>query len=127
MTYGIYQFLFLKYLGSALAAVAQVAGVSPSNLKGCGFDSQSGHRPRLCFDPCRGTQERQLVHVSLSHGCFSPSLSLPPPLSKINNKNVSWELQLLGVAWGCPWPLKDSSGGPSLQCCPRFSSPAAPV
>ena len=32
--------------------------------------------------PGWGAHERQPVDVSLSHQCFSPSFSLPPPLSK---------------------------------------------
>ena len=36
---------------AALAAVAQLVGVSSCKLKGCGFDPRSGHIPRLWVRP----------------------------------------------------------------------------
>ena len=63
----------------ALASVAQWVGVSPGKLKGCGFDSQSGHMSRLWFQSLVG------VHMGDNLSMFL-SLSLSPslPLSKIN-------------------------------------------
>ena len=59
---------------------------SSHKTKGHQFDSPSGHVPGLTvWSP----YERQLIDVSLSHHCFSPSLSLSLPLSLKNKQNLS--------------------------------------
>ena len=70
----------------ALAGVAQLVGVSSHNPKGHGLDSQSGHMPGLQVQsPVRmSTGGSTRMSVSLLHKCFSPSLPLPSPFSKIN-------------------------------------------
>ena len=73
----------------ALASVAQLVGASSCNLKGCRFDSQSGHMPRLRVWSLvralvRGNQSMSMcvcLYVSLS---LSSPLSLLSPLSKIS-------------------------------------------
>ena len=65
----------------ALTGVAQWVGGSSCKPKGLGFDSQSGHQPRLQLGPGQGTYKRQPIDVSLSHQSFSPSLSPSLPLS----------------------------------------------
>ena len=62
--------------------VAQFVGASSHTPKGCGFDSQSGHRPRLhVLSPIRahkgGGWSVFLSHVDVSLS-LSLSLSVPP-------------------------------------------------
>ena len=53
--------------------------------KGHRFNSQSGHMPELQAETPAGVNERQLINVSLTQWCFSPSLSPSLPFSlKIN-------------------------------------------
>ena len=59
---------------SALAAVAQRIMCQPANQKLTGLVPGQGARLGSCPDLC----ERQLIRVSLTHRCFSPTL--PPPL-----------------------------------------------
>ena len=60
--------------------------MSACKLKGCWFDSQSGHMPGLWARSLVGV-ERQPIDVSLAHWCFSASLSPSPPFSlKLINK-----------------------------------------
>ena len=59
-----------------------VVGALSGALKGHGFNSQPGYRPRLqCLVPSQGMYRRQQTDVSLSHCYFSLSLSLSPPSS----------------------------------------------
>ena len=51
-----------------------------------GVASQSGHMPGLWAGPQLGACEKQLIYVSLTHLCFSPSLSPSLPLSLKVNK-----------------------------------------
>ena len=74
-----------KFSGQALAGVAQLVGVSSPKLKGHGFDTWSGHMPRLWVlaqvRVCtrgNGTMFLSCVVVSLL------SFSLLSPCSKIN-------------------------------------------
>ena len=67
----------------ALANVAQLVGASSYKLKGCRFNSQSGHTPGLWVLSPAVVHTRQLINVSLT----STFLFLPPtipPLSKVN-------------------------------------------
>ena len=57
----------------ALAGRAQLSGALSSKLEGCGFSSQSGHRPRL------HVHSPWLGHVLDSNQLMSLSLSLPLP------------------------------------------------
>ena len=76
-------FLDLLKQNDALAAagVAQFVGSHPAKQK------VTSSIPRLSTDwvvssvPGPGTCRRQLIDVSLTHWCFSPSLSLSSPLS----------------------------------------------
>ena len=70
--------------------MAQLIGVSFHTPKCCGFNSQSGHIPRLQV-PSPDRKERygrKPIDASLSHQYFflslSLSLSLPPSLSNIS-------------------------------------------
>ena len=88
-----------------MASVAQLVGVPSHTQKGYGFDSQSGHIPRLQVQslvwvhmiPGTGVYERQPIDVPLSYQCVcvcvSLSVSLPHPLppsslSKNSETNV---------------------------------------
>ena len=62
-----------------------VGWASSSKAKGRWFNSQSGRMPGLQASPGWWKCERQLVSVSLTHRCFSPSFYPSIPLSlKIN-------------------------------------------
>ena len=66
---------------SALASVAQLVGASSHTQKGHGFDSWSGHMPRLWVQSSIGACTAGNPSMFLSHTGNS-SLSLPPlPLS----------------------------------------------
>ena len=62
----------------ALASVAQLAGASSLTLKGCGFNSQSGHMPRLHIQPPVRVDVRGngMMFLSYINVCLSPSLPL---------------------------------------------------
>ena len=71
---------FIKDSVSHLDGCGSVGWVSPGRVKGCPSDSQGTHLG-CRFGPQSGRYERQLVDVSLLHGCFSPlSPSLPVSL-----------------------------------------------
>ena len=76
---------------------AQLVGMSSATPKGCGFDSQSGHMPRVSSSvPSWGTCRRQLIYISLPHLSLSLPLSLilsPPPF-------VGWGLNKHTLGWG---------------------------
>ena len=60
--------------------MAQLVGVSSPRLRGWGFSSSSGTYPGWGFHPWSLVREharRQPINISLSHQCFSLSLSLP--------------------------------------------------
>ena len=85
--------LTLKSYLHALAGVAQGIQCQPANQKvahsipGQGTWLGCGQGPQL------GACERQPINVSVTHRCFSLSLSLPPPLSlKINKENLEDEI-----------------------------------
>ena len=68
----------------ALDSVAQLVGAMPCRPVGCGFDSRSGHMPRLQVQsPVRVCMRRQPIDVCLSlYLSLSLSLSLSLPLSQ---------------------------------------------
>ena len=74
----------------ALAGVAQLVGHCSANQKVADLIPGQGICLGCGFGPLLGMCKRQLIHVSLSHQCFSPSLFLSLPLSekilKSNNK-----------------------------------------
>ena len=61
--------ILLKDMSIALVSVVQLVGASSHKLKGCGFDSLSGHTPGLlaALVSGGGAYERQLMDVSLLH------------------------------------------------------------
>ena len=74
--------LYVRSVSSALAGVPQWIEGWPVNRRVVSLIPSQG----TCLGCGPGPQ--QLIHVSLTHGCFSPSLSPPLPLSlKINFKN----------------------------------------
>ena len=70
--------------------MAQLVGVLSHKLGGCGFDSRSGHIPRLqVWSPVkariRGTYSMFLTHIDVSLSLFlCLSLSLPLSLKSIS-------------------------------------------
>ena len=64
----------------ALTRVAQLVGHRRSEAKHCRLDSRSGHRLGLQVCPGPGAFKWQQTGVSLSHWCFSSSVSLSLPL-----------------------------------------------
>ena len=64
----------------ALASVAQLVGAPSYRSKGHGFDSQSGHMPRLRV----WFLVQYVQKVADQYFSLSSFLSLSPPLSKIN-------------------------------------------
>ena len=76
-------------MGCALAGWLSCFGASSCTLKGCGFNSWSGHIARLRVPslahvhviPGLGAYGRQAVDVSLSHQYLCLCLSLLPTLS----------------------------------------------
>ena len=69
----------------ALASVAPLVGASSRRLKGCGFDSHSGHIPRLGPRPhLRHVWEGANQCFSLTQMSLPPCLSAHISLSKIN-------------------------------------------
>ena len=69
--------------------VAQLVGASSRTPKGCGFDSQSGHIPRLQVQSPVTVSTAGCRSMFLSH--IHVSLSLPSSFSKMNNKISSGE------------------------------------
>ena len=70
----------IKTVGTVLAGVAQLVGHCSANQKVADLIPGQGICLGCGFGPLLGMCKRQLIHVSLSHPCFSPSLSpsLPP-------------------------------------------------
>ena len=90
----------------------QLVGASSLRLKGHGFDSQSGHIPGLQVDPWTCTYEKA-TNVSLSHQCFSLSLSPSPPAPFFkSNEKISLDEK----------KEKDYKGKPN--CLSTFKIPA---
>ena len=79
----IYTLFFRSFLSSqktwALASMAQLFGVSSCKPKGHGFNSQSGHIPRLWVRSLVGAHTGGNQSMFLSY--INVSLSLPPFLS----------------------------------------------
>ena len=69
---------------AAQVGVALLVGASSSTPKVHGFDSRSGHLPRLQVHPQLGAYQRQLIDVSLSHLSSSLSLSFSLSLKSIS-------------------------------------------
>ena len=69
--------------------MTQLVGASSHKPKGCRFNSQSGHMPRLLVGPWSGNVWEATNHFFLSHWCFSPSLSpsLPNSLESISKSS----------------------------------------
>ena len=65
-----------------------LGGWSAGLHRGRRLISQSGHVPGLWARSLAGACKRQLIHVSLSHRCFSPSFSPSLPLSLKINKYI---------------------------------------
>ena len=65
----------------ALTGVAQWIECQPARQKLAGLIPSQGTCLGCGPDPQLGAWERQLIYVSLTHRCFSPSLSLSLPLS----------------------------------------------
>ena len=74
----------VKWRVAALTGVAQLVRASSHKPKGLWFDFPPGHMPRLWVRSPVRVHMRQLIDVSLSHRCFSPSLPPFPPSLKIN-------------------------------------------
>ena len=70
-----------KYLFLALTGVAQWVD-HPANQKVAGSIPSQGTCLGCGPGPQLGVHERQLIDVSFAHQYFSPSFSLPCPLSK---------------------------------------------
>ena len=70
----------------ALAGVAQLVEALSHTPKGCGFDSRSGHMPRLGAQSPIGVRMRGHQSMFLSH--TDMSLSLPSSLSNSINNNT---------------------------------------
>ena len=66
----------------ALVDVAQWIEWWPAKRKVAGSIPSQGTRLGCSPSPQLGACEKQLLDVSLTHQCFSPSFSLPSPLSK---------------------------------------------
>ena len=65
--------------------IKEKCGQCPGPCDSVGW--RMSHGPRLQVQSLvRECMRRQPINVSLSHWCFSPSLSLPSPLSKSNEK-----------------------------------------
>ena len=76
---------FFFKLNSALTNVAQLVGHQSANKRSPVQFPVRPHAWVVGPVPTPGARERQPIDVSLSHGCFSPSLFLSLPLSlKIN-------------------------------------------
>ena len=74
------------FIFSALAGVAQWIECRPVNQKGTGSIPSQGTCLACRPGPWLGVYKRQLMDVSLSHRCFSPSLSPFLPFSLKVNK-----------------------------------------
>ena len=61
-------------------------GHHPAHWKASGSISNQGARLGCAPGPLLGAHERQPIDVSLTHWCFSPSVSLPSSLSLSKNK-----------------------------------------
>ena len=87
MVYSVSDYIHavFKTIFLALAGVAQWIECWPANRKVTGSIT-SGSACLVCsLGPRLGVCERQRIHVSLTHCCFSPSLSPSRPLIlKIN-------------------------------------------
>ena len=80
-----YRFHSETILLPALTGVAQRVGCRPANRQVAGLIPGQGTCVGGGPGPLLGMCERRLMHVSLVHPCFSPSLSPSLPLSlKIN-------------------------------------------
>ena len=81
--WGISHLVFLPVFWrcSAPASVAQLVGMLTCKLKGCGFDSWSGHMPKLRVrfrsGRMRDATDRYFSHIDVSLLFF-----LPPPINK---------------------------------------------
>ena len=85
----------LKSMSISTGQVAQLVGALSHTPKGCRFDPWSGHIPKLWLWSSVGVQ---LIDVSLSHRCFSPSGSPPPySLSKSMNRSLGEDLNKRNV------------------------------
>ena len=80
------------YVSIALTGVPRLVEVLSCTQKILGFDSWSGHMPKLWVLSLVGQVEKQLTVIFLSHinVSLSLSLSLPFPFSKINNHVLRW-------------------------------------
>ena len=74
----------LKKKCFGLGWVAHSVGASSHTPKGSGFNSWSGTYLSCRFYSGQREYGRQLTDVSLSHGCFFLSLSVPLSLKSIN-------------------------------------------
>ena len=79
-------FLFIKKSQVALAGVAQWIEHRPVNREAAGLIPSQGTLLGCGPGPLLGLCERQPIDVSLTQGCFSPSLSPSLPLSLKVNK-----------------------------------------
>ena len=67
----------------ALAGIYQLAGHRPTNWKVAGSIPGQGTYLGCSLVPSQGASERQLINISLTHWCFSPSL---PPFFSLSLK-----------------------------------------
>ena len=79
-----------------------VGWASSCKLKGLQFDSGQGTGLGGRFGPQLGVCKKQPIHVSLSHRCFSPSLSpsLPLSLESIKEKRLTKLTPAAQTLWG---------------------------
>ena len=70
-----------KKVSWTVTGVAQLVGRHPAKQKVAGSVPSQGTGLDCGFGPQVGAYEKQLIHVSLSHRCLSPSLSSSLPLS----------------------------------------------
>ena len=73
---------------AALTSVAQLVGVIPQSKRLPVQFPVRAHAWVVALVPGCGSYERQLMDVSLSHQCFSPSLSSSLPLSLLKKKKA---------------------------------------
>ena len=83
----IYSLSNFEICNTTLAGVAEWIERLPVNWKVTGLIPGQGTCPGCRPGPQMGVCKRQPIHVSLTHPCFSPSLSPSLPLSLKTNKN----------------------------------------
>ena len=87
-TSSVYLFPSIKVLGIALTGVAQLVGNYPAKERIAGSIPSQGTCLGVGSIPRQGVFKKQPINVSVSHQCFSPSLSPSFPFSLNINKNI---------------------------------------